>query len=69
MPRRSERGIGEVAGNEVSQRLDVMTDVGNSCSRRLYASGRLTQPSDSMGTKALLTCLADIACAYDASIG
>jgi aryl-alcohol dehydrogenase-like predicted oxidoreductase len=33
------------------------------------ASGRLTQPSDSMGTKALLTCLADIARAHDASIG
>jgi aryl-alcohol dehydrogenase-like predicted oxidoreductase len=33
------------------------------------ASGRLTQPSDSMGTKALLTCLADIAGAHDASIG
>jgi len=32
------------------------------------ASGRLTQPSDSMGTKALLTCLADIARAHDASI-
>jgi aryl-alcohol dehydrogenase-like predicted oxidoreductase len=32
------------------------------------ASGRLTQPSNSMGTKALLTCLADIACAHDASI-
>jgi len=31
-------------------------------------SGRLTQPSDSMGTKALLTCLADIARAHDASI-
>ncbi len=32
------------------------------------ASGRLTQPSDSMGTKALLTCLADIARAHDAGI-
>ena len=32
------------------------------------ASGRLTQPSDSMGTKALLTCLADIARTHDASI-
>ena len=32
------------------------------------ASGRLTQPSDGMGTKALLTCLADIARAHDASI-
>jgi len=32
------------------------------------ASGRLTQLSDSMGTKALLTCLADIARAHDASI-
>ncbi len=32
------------------------------------ASGRLTQPSDSMGAKALLTCLADIARAHDASI-
>ena len=28
---------------------------------RLRGCGRLTQPSDSMGTKALLTCLADIA--------
>jgi hypothetical protein len=45
-----------------------MTDFGNSCSRRLYASGRLTKPSDSMGTKALLTCLANIARAHDASI-
>ena len=32
------------------------------------ASGRLTQPPDSMGTKALLTCLADIARAHDAGI-
>ena len=32
------------------------------------ASGRLTQPSDSMGTKTLLTCLADIARAHDAGI-
>ncbi len=32
------------------------------------ASGRLTQPSDSMGAKALLTCLAEIARAHDASI-
>ena len=32
------------------------------------ASGRLTQPSDSVGTKALLMCLADIARAHDASI-
>ena len=32
------------------------------------ASGRLTRPSDSMGTKALLACLADIARAHDASI-
>src|SRR5256885_10488595 len=32
------------------------------------ASGRLTQPSDSVGTKALLTCLADIARAHDAGI-
>src|ERR1700752_268910 len=32
------------------------------------ASGRLTQPSDNMGTKPLLTCLADIARAHDASI-
>ncbi len=33
------------------------------------ASGRLTQPSDGMGsTKALLTCLADIARAHDAGI-
>jgi len=32
------------------------------------ASGRLTQPSDSMGTKALLSCLADVAHAHDASI-
>ena len=32
------------------------------------ASGRLTQPSDDSRTKALLTCLADIARAHDASI-
>jgi aryl-alcohol dehydrogenase-like predicted oxidoreductase len=32
------------------------------------ASGRLTQPSDSVGTKALLMCLADIARAHAASI-
>jgi aryl-alcohol dehydrogenase-like predicted oxidoreductase len=32
------------------------------------ASGRLAQSSDSMGTNALLTCLADIARAHDASI-
>ena len=32
------------------------------------AFGRLTQPSDSMDTKALLTCLADIAGVHDASI-
>lgn len=31
-------------------------------------SGRLTRPSDSLGTKAVLTCLADIARAHDASI-
>src|SRR5438477_11465317 len=32
------------------------------------ASGRLTQPSDSMDTKALLTCLADIGRAHDAGV-
>jgi aryl-alcohol dehydrogenase-like predicted oxidoreductase len=32
------------------------------------ASGRLAQPSDSMGTDALLTCLADVARAHDVSI-
>ena len=32
------------------------------------ASGRLTQPSDNMGTKALLSCLADVARTHDASI-
>jgi aryl-alcohol dehydrogenase-like predicted oxidoreductase len=32
------------------------------------ASGRLAKPSDSAGTKALLTCLADIARAHEASI-
>jgi aryl-alcohol dehydrogenase-like predicted oxidoreductase len=32
------------------------------------ASGRLTQPSDGMGTKALLTCLADVARAHGAAI-
>jgi len=32
------------------------------------ASGRLAQPPDSMGTKALLTCLAEIARSHDASI-
>src|SRR3974377_2187676 len=32
------------------------------------ASGRLTQSSDSMGRKALLMCLADVAHAHDASI-
>jgi hypothetical protein len=42
--------------------------LGTAAPRRLYASGRLTQPSDRMGTKALLTCLADIARAHDASI-
>jgi hypothetical protein len=63
MPRRSERGIGEVVGNQADQRLGVMSGTRFENAARLPHSYRPSAPMSLPGTKR--TCRAELTMPVD----